>query len=951
MSVPIFLSEIVRTIIIMTVSGGAVALLLFAIKPLVRNRLPKSAQYYFWIVALFTLLIPVSRVVILPAQVGGIAPAPVSAVVERSIVTVAEENQRMVYRTQANAHIPSMPGMPSMPEMRVNIPILPIDNMAMQPAATLPPTPEVSPSVLAVATTAFMLVYPLAVLVVLAYNLIGYTLFARKLHRGYIAPYKEELDLLAEVAGQRRIPRMFISDHVATPMLIGLFKPTIVLPNCNYTGEQLRSILLHELTHMRRFDIAVKWMSLLACSIHWFNPLVWFARREIDSICELSCDEAVISNMDVSGKQIYGNTLIDVASDTRIPLPVLSTTMCEEKRALKERLSAIMKSKKHTKLAAFVSTLIILVAALGACGLGASRNTGNDDGIDNGYTTEPTTTTARQEPNNTAPPVTMALATPQDIAELFVGNVMQTIVPPHHVTVVDYRVDHMRKVAELSDGLPFPVELWEIFYMFQVEHEPFIIWSGANSHPDEDGWVGPHVFHDFATHLVIAAEGGGVSLLGPVGWGTVGIHSAQADTPWGADILLRQYLEHIGLLPPVTFPGNHYIAYVYLGDEFYMRALLSQPVVQGDGGVWAVERWQSLDRWNAGVAFPPPVISETQTMIEFFEELQQMYAPGMAFYNTETALNNFLLPWKEWNEDVRVIGVYPVPENMHNPLDMPVRHSPVFPEEPGAFSNHGDWNWPMDYTRHGPSPYWDLREQILEELGGLAFDEAYHFRMGDGGYALITGWRPMLTYEEFTRYYPDFYLPQQAGDFRLVGVNVNDLMSDAIRVYSRPVPSAQRIPHIHLYAHTDLPINEVFTRNMHVFSFLALYVNSAGDYVGIGVSTAGPEGAYSWINWMPHEVVTVNSHGDFYFIGARDRYAAAIFESIELSPVYPFPTVLEIGFVNPEHMQIEFWGWASSRNFTENEPASREELSELIRIFNPEALVEGFNGHIMSFVR
>jgi len=117
------------------------------------------------------------------------------------------------------------------------------------------------------------------------------------------------------------------------------------------------------------------------------------------------------------------------------------------------------------------------------------------------------------------------------------------------------------------------------------------------------------------------------------------------------------------------------------------------------------------------------------------------------------------------------------------------------------------------------------------------------------------------------------------------------------------------------------------------------------------MTTAGPEGAYSWINWIPHEVVSVNSHGDFYFIGAGDRYATAIFESIELSPMYPFPTVLEIGFVNPERVRSDFWGWASSRNFTENEPASHEELSELIRIFNPQLLMEGLNGHIMSFIR
>jgi len=125
---------------------------------------------------------------------------------------------------------------------------------------------------------------------------------------------------------------------------------------------------------MKRFDIAVKWLSLLACAMHWFNPLVWVARREIDRVCELSCDEAVIHNMDVQDKQSYGDTLIDLSSNTKIPLPVLSTTMHVEKRAIKERLTSIMKSKKYTKLTIIISLLVLLAAVLTACTLGGAGN-------------------------------------------------------------------------------------------------------------------------------------------------------------------------------------------------------------------------------------------------------------------------------------------------------------------------------------------------------------------------------------------------------------------------------------------------------------------------------------------------------------------------------------------------------------------------------------------------
>lgn len=115
----------------------------------------------------------------------------------------------------------------------------------------------------------------------------------------------------------------------------------------------------------------MKWLSVLACSLHWFNPLAWCARREIDRACELACDEAVIRKFDADGKQFYGDTLIAVAVDSKMPRTVLSTTMCERKKSLKERFGAIMEYKKPTRVAIIVSAVLIITAVLTACALGA----------------------------------------------------------------------------------------------------------------------------------------------------------------------------------------------------------------------------------------------------------------------------------------------------------------------------------------------------------------------------------------------------------------------------------------------------------------------------------------------------------------------------------------------------------------------------------------------------
>ena len=353
MMIPAFLSELVRIVVTMSLSGGLLILLLLLIKPAVRHRLPKAVQFCFWLVALVILLVPISGIVSLPDTMAGIAP--IRDVVERNVISTAEAREQV--STGA------------------------VHDLTAQSAlhTDASPTPLLGGTgVLTSVVTGFMLLYlPIAGLALL-YSLLGYARFVKKLRHDSMRPHSFERDMLRELTrgSGKRTPRLIVSSHAATPMLIGVFRPMIILPNRTYTDTQLQSILLHELAHMRRFDVAVKWLMLLACAVHWFNPLVWIARREIDRTCELSCDEAVISALDTHGKQHYGDTLISVASNKKIPMPVLSTTMCAEKRALKERLSAIMKSKKYTKLTLLLSAILFLTVILTACAVAGGGGNG-----------------------------------------------------------------------------------------------------------------------------------------------------------------------------------------------------------------------------------------------------------------------------------------------------------------------------------------------------------------------------------------------------------------------------------------------------------------------------------------------------------------------------------------------------------------------------------------------
>ena len=160
-------------------------------------------------------------------------------------------------------------------------------------------------------------------------------------------------------------------------MFIGVFRMVIVLPQFAYVkngrDKELVTILRHELTHYRRKDIIYKWIVVVVTSIHWFNPLMLLIRKEISRACELSCDEAVIIGMSSDEKRFYGNTLIALSANKKLPVGVLATTLCESKKELQERLESIMKFKKKSVLGVVMTLVLALMLSVCASALGAAN--------------------------------------------------------------------------------------------------------------------------------------------------------------------------------------------------------------------------------------------------------------------------------------------------------------------------------------------------------------------------------------------------------------------------------------------------------------------------------------------------------------------------------------------------------------------------------------------------
>jgi beta-lactamase regulating signal transducer with metallopeptidase domain len=106
---------------------------------------------------------------------------------------------------------------------------------------------------------------------------------------------------------------IYLSDRVNSPVVYGILRPRILLPN-GINALELDLILLHERTHIRRADNLWRLLALIAACIHWFNPLVWVFLRCVHIDAELSCDEAVLRRLPPQHRPHYAHTLLSSAA-------------------------------------------------------------------------------------------------------------------------------------------------------------------------------------------------------------------------------------------------------------------------------------------------------------------------------------------------------------------------------------------------------------------------------------------------------------------------------------------------------------------------------------------------------------------------------------------------------------------------------------------------------------
>lgn len=146
--------------------------------------------------------------------------------------------------------------------------------------------------------------------------------------------------------------------EIASPFVLGLFRPRIYLPFSLENGER-ELVLAHERAHITAGDHIIKPLGWLLLAAHWYNPLVWLAYALFCRDIELACDERVVRGLSLSNRADYSQALLDLS---RPRGGVRACPLAFGESSVKGRVKSVLSYKKP----AFWLVLLAVVVCVGA---------------------------------------------------------------------------------------------------------------------------------------------------------------------------------------------------------------------------------------------------------------------------------------------------------------------------------------------------------------------------------------------------------------------------------------------------------------------------------------------------------------------------------------------------------------------------------------------------------
>lgn len=276
------MNQIFKSVLLLSAVGAALSGLLLLLKPITRKAFGSTWQYYIWLLVLVIMLLPVQF-----DRLSKTEATPFLTSAAPSVMPV-ENIQPQRQDGSAQQEIPLQA-----PVQERNIQIRGINLNIID---------------------VLILLWMLGSAIFLSGAVISYIRFIHILRNHSTLISCSALEYIKAKKHIKRNIRVRRTNLLTAPLMVGLIRPVLLLPDAPLEKEELNYILLHELTHFKRHDLWYKWFALLVNAVHWFNPVIYFVVRQINQECELSCDLSVIKQMSIEEKKGYMNTIIGLAA-------------------------------------------------------------------------------------------------------------------------------------------------------------------------------------------------------------------------------------------------------------------------------------------------------------------------------------------------------------------------------------------------------------------------------------------------------------------------------------------------------------------------------------------------------------------------------------------------------------------------------------------------------------
>lgn len=513
-------------------TSSVLILVLAALRRVLRGRISLRLQYALWLLVAVRLLVPV--------QLGQSS---------LSVLNLAEQAERQIVQA-SETDAPDLGESPEQPETEVQ-PVLPAVPTPQEGGTALSGEVEKQPSVSLEQIIRWVW---LAGCVSMAIWFLAVNLrFRRKAKKG-----------AEQVETDCALP-VWVSPGVPSPCLVGLMRSKIYLtPACFENPDSFRHVLAHEETHWRHKD---PWWSLVrgvCLCLYWFHPLVWWAADLSRRDGELACDEGAIRSLGEGERLAYGRTLVALAAVSASPGRLLqtATTMADRRRGLKERVMLI--AQKPRMLAVTALCLLLAVGLTVGCTFtGAGKSMTLQERL---------------------------MDLPDDLAEL--------VEVEEGTGDSNYLVSYHAPVYAGGGEAEWDGWLLDVYRMTPGGFERTFYAS------DNSGWHAAARTEDTYYVFLVPTD---------IQWAPASSEEFQALREELAAWVQEQVLAEDGAKPftdedvsavlraPFTYPGAHrwpeYYPYLAISGSYKsaMRLTLSQPVKQGEGGIWCVERWHDAN--------------------------------------------------------------------------------------------------------------------------------------------------------------------------------------------------------------------------------------------------------------------------------------------------------------------------------------------------------------------